>query len=147
MSSMPEQDEQDPDEALCFASKTKRCLNGIIDLVLSNVLAVALQTGMASGRADWLLDPPNAAFWHCALLLGYYFAFEAIFSQTPAKWMTVTKVMTEYGNRPTIGRVLIRSMVRFIPFDAFTFLNRSCNGWHDRWSRTCVIDLVQQERR
>jgi uncharacterized RDD family membrane protein YckC len=68
----------------------------------------------------------------------YYAGFETLFGKTPAKWLTRTRVITNAGNRPTFGHVFKRTLVRFVPFEALSFLGRG-RGWHDRWSRTRVV--------
>lgn len=67
----------------------------------------------------------------------YYIVFESILNNTPAKFLTKSRVTDEYGNKPTFGAIITRTLVRFIPFEAFTFFTGS--GIHDTWSETYVI--------
>lgn len=71
----------------------------------------------------------------------YYFLFEAIWQRTPAKFITGTKVVTSSGEKPSIGTIAIRTIIRLVPFDAFSFLGLKMYGWHDRWSGTYVIKV------
>jgi hypothetical protein len=73
------------------------------------------------------------------LLFIYYFAFEAICQRTPAKFITGTKVINADGAKPSIAKIVKRSLIRFIPFEDFSFLGDKVYGWHDRWSQTFVI--------
>lgn len=71
----------------------------------------------------------------------YYSLFEFIWGRTPAKFITGTIVVDENGQIPTYGRVLLRTICRFIPFEAFSFLGNDAIGWHDSISKTRVINV------
>jgi uncharacterized RDD family membrane protein YckC len=73
------------------------------------------------------------------VLSGYYIFFEGVFGQTPGKMITGTKVVTENGEKPTIEMIMTRTLCRFIPFEAFSFLNSNAIGWHDSLSKTRVV--------
>lgn len=77
-----------------------------------------------------------------AFILGmlYFTIFEGFTGRTPAKYLTQTKVVTADGSEPSFGTIFVRSLCRFIPFDAvsFVFAGVGC-GWHDRLSETAVI--------
>ncbi len=102
-------------------------------------------TGGAIGAAVEL-SAPGALDRMRELLLAfgvgcaYYAGSEALFGQTLAKLITRTRVVSEDGGAPTAGQILGRTLSRYVPFDAFSFLGSGpCLGWHDRWSRTRVI--------
>ena len=67
----------------------------------------------------------------------YYFTFEYFFQKTPGKFLTKTKVIGVYGKKPEIGSLIIRSIIRMVPFEILSCL--SDRGWHDRWSDTFVV--------
>jgi uncharacterized RDD family membrane protein YckC len=67
----------------------------------------------------------------------YYFIFEALIQSSPAKIILGRIVVDEYGNKPGIKQIFIRSISRSVPFEAFSCL--STTGWHDNWSKTYVI--------
>jgi uncharacterized RDD family membrane protein YckC len=69
----------------------------------------------------------------------YYFIFETLWQRTPGKYITGTKVVTSSGGKPSIGAIAIRTIVRFIPFESFSFLGSRAYGWHDVLSGTYVI--------
>jgi uncharacterized RDD family membrane protein YckC len=81
----------------------------------------------------------------------YYFTFEFLYQKTPGKFLTKASVIDVYGNKPSGRTLLLRSIIRIVPFEALScFSNR---GWHDRWSETFVVsdeelqtlkDLLQQ---
>src|SRR6516164_8898125 len=61
-------------------------------------------------------------YWHftfypfyyflAGILVVYYTFFEGIFALTPGKWLSISKVVNEKGNKPGFPRVLLRSIVR-----------------------------------
>lgn len=75
------------------------------------------------------------------IYVAFYTGFEATLGQTPGKLITKTKVVTEYGEKPSTATIIGRSFARLIPFEAFSFLGASLSGWHDNLSKTMVIDL------
>jgi len=80
--------------------------------------------------------------WVGGIMLGlvYFIISETVFSRTLGKWVTGTKVVDESGGRPTLRQITIRSLARYIPFEALTFLANP-RGMHDRLSDTRVIRL------
>ncbi|MCE3227202.1 MAG: hypothetical protein K0S32_1753 [Bacteroidetes bacterium] len=67
----------------------------------------------------------------------FYFIFEATMQATPAKAILKRVVVDEYGNKPTVKQIFIRSISRAVPFEGFSCLSET--GWHDDWSKTFVI--------
>ena len=69
-----------------------------------------------------------------------YFICEYFWQQTPGKLLTKTVVINEYGNKPDLRQIALRSLVRFVPFEAFScFGDNYSYGWHDRWADTFVV--------
>ncbi|RDZ26691.1 RDD family protein [Lysobacter silvisoli] len=76
-------------------------------------------------------------------MLAYYTLMEGAFGFTIGKLITNTRVVDEYGRPPGFGRALLRSLCRFIPFEAFSLLMSEDSvrrGWHDSLARCYVID-------
>jgi uncharacterized RDD family membrane protein YckC len=71
----------------------------------------------------------------------YYTFFEGVFGRTVGKIFTKTKVVSQDGSRAKFGQVFIRTLIRLIPFEAFSFLGKDPLGWHDRWSKTMVSNV------
>lgn len=69
----------------------------------------------------------------------YFSTFEAMTGRTPAKFITRTKVINEDGVKPNYSTILLRTLYRLVPFDAFSFLGDNHLGWHDRWSNARVV--------
>jgi uncharacterized RDD family membrane protein YckC len=78
-------------------------------------------------------------------LLSYpavYAFFEYKWQKTPAKFLTKTLVIDEYGNKPDLRTIILRSLIRIVPFEPFSCLSNAekvSRGWHDRWSNTWVV--------
>jgi uncharacterized RDD family membrane protein YckC len=68
-----------------------------------------------------------------------YFVCEYYWQQTPGKLLTNTVVIDEYANKPDLRKLTLRSLIRLVPFEAFSCLNDYNHGWHDRWSETLVV--------
>jgi uncharacterized RDD family membrane protein YckC len=93
------------------------------------------------------LGPIAEFFLGFILCFLYYFIFESIWQRTPAKFITGTKVVTCDGTKPTPGTIMKRTLIRFVPFEAFSFLGERVYGWHDRWSGTYVIKAKRFEKK
>ncbi|WP_417603407.1 RDD family protein [Owenweeksia hongkongensis] len=74
----------------------------------------------------------------------YYFTFEYFTQSTPGKLLTKCIVINEFGQKPTINELIVRSLVRLVPFEALSCLNE--RGWHDRWSNTWVVQKEENEK-
>lgn len=128
------------------SSTTKRFLNYLIDLIFYLILSfmLGLVAGILlaiSGNIDFIETPAFEAIinvFTLALIFLYYFIFELAFGATPAKFITGTRVTTRDGQKPEAGAIALRSLIRFVPFEPFSFLFGE--GWHDKWSKTIVID-------
>lgn len=77
-------------------------------------------------------------FW--LTLVAYYFIFESIFLRTPAKWLSLSKVVNLQDKRPALWQLLVRSMVRIVPIDCF-FIPFLDGTLHDFASRTKVVEI------
>ena len=75
------------------------------------------------------------------ILVTYYTLLETLFGRTPGKLIMGTRVVDEDGSRPSFDQVLGRTLCRFIPFEAFTFLGNKGvpYGWHDKIPKTKVV--------
>jgi uncharacterized RDD family membrane protein YckC len=67
----------------------------------------------------------------------YYFLLESSIHRTIGKFATQTVIIDEYGNPPSKGKIAIRTLARFIPFDGLSCI--SGRGWHDKLSKTFVV--------
>ena len=116
------------------ASQGARLMNSILDALAQGLLVVLV---------------PLVGFGEVMILfviLAYYPFFETAYGKTPGKWITKTRVVTETDERPTLKHILVRTLVRFVPFEALSFLV-SARGWHDVWSGTRVVRDRKRKRR
>ncbi len=124
---------------LVDVSKGRRFLHWIVDTVLIQVILVILMFG---GAVDVLRQSSIASYASTmATSLVYYVFFESVFGRTPGKFLTGSRVVGLDGGRPSFGALVIRSLVRFVPFDGLSFIPRLRTGWHDEWSRTRVVPI------
>jgi len=77
----------------------------------------------------------NTELFYIIMFL-YYFILEAIFQKTLGKIVTKTVVTDKYGNKPGFIKVMIRSFLRLIPIDGFSYLFGTEVGFHDAGSST-----------
>lgn len=125
----------------------------IIDTIVIQVLIVFIQYILS--LINLMVGFDNALGLTIALmssisgLLLYplmYFICELYWQQTPGKFLTKTVVINEYGNKPDIRQVALRSLIRLVPFEAFScFGDTYSHGWHDRWAETFVVTKEELE--
>jgi uncharacterized RDD family membrane protein YckC len=60
--------------------------------------------------------------------------------KTLGKLFTRTRAVNDDGTRLTPKTAFLRSICRIIPFEAFSALGSPCYPWHDKLSKTYVID-------
>ncbi len=69
----------------------------------------------------------------------YYTICEAGFKQTLGKVLSGAYVRSANGQSPGFGKILGRSLCRYIPFEPFSFLSDPMAKWHDSISGTDVF--------
>lgn len=138
---------QHTSESFIAAAKWQRFANIVIDSVLAMLIYSVLFKAIiyADFENNFLLRMQRVTGEYPALLIivficrtFYYVFFETVFSATPAKFLTETRVINNKGEKASIRAVFIRTLSRFIPFEAFSFIF-GFTGWHDRISETTVI--------
>ena len=133
-----------------MASKGKRFANYLLDLIFFMIFSYIF--GVVLGIVLLFVSPESLLIFEednkpLEYLLGfiaamiYYSSLEGLTGRTLAKLITKTKVITENGEKPDFETILIRSLCRFVPFEAFSFLGSEDTGWHDRWSKTIVVNV------
>ena len=115
--------------------------------VVNFVVDTLLIFGIAYGVNNWW--DIEVQFWHYPfipfytifwiMIFVYYTFFEAIFKRSPAKWLTISKVVNKTGNKPAFWQILIRSIIRLTIIDCFfiPFLDKPL---HDYLSKTEVVE-------
>jgi uncharacterized RDD family membrane protein YckC len=123
-----------------LASRWRRLLNLLVDVGGFYLLGVIVLTAVSLVYRPFLaqLQGPVALVFDAAVFFLYYTPFEFLTGRTLGKLLTATRVVSDTGRPPTLGQVAMRSMLRLIPLEAFTFFARG-PGLHDRGSRTRVV--------
>ncbi len=103
----------------------------VMALLLMNVRALAF-TGSVLDDVPYFHDSPYPLI--SVMLFVYFFSTEVVFLRTLGKVATGTFVVVERRRMLTI---LGRTLLRYIPLEAFSFLGRH-TGWHDEFSNTSV---------
>jgi uncharacterized RDD family membrane protein YckC len=60
--------------------------------------------------------------------------------KTLGKLITATRAVNDDGSRISAKTAFLRYLVRLVPFEAFSALGNPSYPWHDRWTKTVVID-------
>lgn len=138
-----------------IAKRPVRCISGgprfghyIIDLFAIRIIATVLEffITLAMTVSHEMQDPATmlALLFSGSLILillypTYYFFFEYKWQRTPGKFLTKSIVINEYGEKPDLRQIALRSLIRIVPFEPFSCLGDENRGWHDRWSDTWVV--------
>jgi uncharacterized RDD family membrane protein YckC len=123
-----------------LASRWRRVLNLVIDIGGYFLLAVMVVTVATLVYPPFpvQLEGPATVVFEAVMFFLYYVSFEFLTGRTLGKFLTGTRVVSDTGGPPTLGQVAMRSVLRLIPMEAFTFFARG-PGLHDRGSRTRVV--------
>jgi uncharacterized RDD family membrane protein YckC len=135
-----------------LASKNRRFANYVIDSIVIVLMLLVIITSVViiailfelHDLLIWMQQIPRVQSYAIGAVFStaYFFIFEAAGATTFGKLITGTKVvMAETGAKPAAGTILKRSLVRLIPFQAFSFLGEGSTGWHDSISGTTVVDV------
>lgn len=141
-----------------LATKEKRFLNFIIDFIIKMVIGIAIGVliGIISALTDsyglynLFIESESRLMdyvFGIIITLIYYNIFETATSRSIGKYITKTKVVMVDGSKPKFDDILIRTLCRLIPFNAFSFLGDLGKGWHDTLSKTYVVDVVKFEQK
>lgn len=128
-----------------LASAGQRFVNYLIDIIIFDIIIAVIKNIFAIGTA--LIYTPNVyTNFFLNLFISYlcivvlYFLSELGFKgRTIGKFVTNTKAINEDGSEMNAKTILIRSLCRIVPFEPFSAFGG--HPWHDKWSKTFVIDL------
>lgn len=73
----------------------------------------------------------------------YYTFSEFLFGASPGKAICGYTVINQHAAKPSFGHIALRSIIRFIPFEAFSSFGE--RAWHDKWSKTYVVKRKERE--
>jgi len=136
---------------LVQASMGKRFLNYIIDALVFAILLFIVLIILASAdpKALEAIVKKNETgdFTLIEQLLiqviygTYMFIMEALFKgKTVGKMITGTRAVKQDGSPIVLRDAQLRGLCRMVPFNAFSALGNPSYPWHDRWTKTYVID-------
>lgn len=136
-----------------LATRSSRIVNLIIDFIVTTLINVGVAAGCNGLYAQYGIDgfqigPATMENFRYTLLglcvhIVYYGLFETLNMRTLGKYVTNTVVVNRDGSKPGTNRILLRTICRQIPFEAFSFLGVFPIGWHDTLSKTLVVDAAK----
>lgn len=116
-----------------------RALNFFIDTVIIFILAYTCFKIWNWYVLYWQYKPYNFGWFFFGMLFIYYCFFEGIFTRTPGKWFTFSKVINQHEQKPSFWQVITRSLVRITLIDMF-FIPFLGKPLHDYLSKTEVVE-------
>jgi uncharacterized RDD family membrane protein YckC len=134
------------------AGRWRRFFNLLIDYCCFVLLifVVGFIIALAGGEAVLAeLDQPNFLRDYVlgvGTMSAYYVPMEGLFGLTVGKLVTGTRVVNEYGEPPSWGQVLGRTLCRFIPFEPLSMFGSQRRAWHDLIPKTYVVRKRQVAR-
>lgn len=136
-------------EKIYVSNKPLRFLEYLIDQFVIDLLCAAYvvdKYSIAESDYDVLYNTYYDVYAEYLIIyLAYYFILEAIFRQTVGKLILGMQVVGADGKRPSVLAILMRTLFRLIPFEAFSFLfsrwknGRLVGSWHDKLTQTYVV--------
>jgi uncharacterized RDD family membrane protein YckC len=116
-----------------------RTLNFIVDTLIIFFLSLLAYNGWKFYAYYYhiIYIPFYYFFW--SILFLYYILFESIFSRTPGKWLSLSKVVDKKGKKASFLQIVLRSLARLTIIDCFfiPFLDKTL---HDFISKTEVVE-------
>ncbi|WP_018616317.1 RDD family protein [Segetibacter koreensis] len=116
-----------------------RVINFLVDTFLIFLLSFGLFKWYSFYVMYWEYTYFPFYIFFDATIVIYYTVFELIWSRTPGKWLSMSKVRNVAGGRPKWYQVVLRSILRLTIIDCFfiPFLDRTL---HDALSKTRVVE-------
>lgn len=137
-------------QQLTQASSGKRLANYIIDLVSFYVFMYLFSYVLVEISYDLavILYGDNGEGFDLLgrlIMLVFYGMYmgliEAMFKgRSLGKLITGTVAVNEDGSRISGQSALLRGLCRAVPFNALSALGSRCYPWHDKWTKTYVVN-------
>ena len=117
-----------------------RVLNFLVDTLAISLIGYGFYKWYVFYVMYYNYTPQQYYKFFYATLFGYYFIWEVLLSRTPGKYLTMSRVRSSNGKRPTVLQFFLRSLLRLILIDPFfiPILNRPL---HDALSKTRVVEV------
>lgn len=125
---------------LQYASTGKRFINYLVDLICFYVIAIVvfailIEQGILDAGMNTILDRLITLICY-GIFMGI---IEAVFKgKSLGKLMTRTRAVNEDGSPISVKTAFLRGLSRAVPFNALSAFGG--HPWHDRWTKTYVID-------
>lgn len=121
-------------------SVSKRLINVLIDSIFVAIINGIWITIFYYNESKNILSISTfqIRLFYLTFLFLYYLICEFFWNKTIGKLVTKSIVVTLKYECPSFFQIIIRTFVRFIPFEALSFINMGI-GWHDKFSQTIVI--------
>jgi uncharacterized RDD family membrane protein YckC len=135
---------------LNLASQNQRFVTSFLDNLFIGICSYAVGFGVGIAlvaNGSFTEETVKSATLYVQLFswvmtLLYFFALEAAMGRTLGKLAAGTRVVAEDGSDASMGKLIGRTLCRFIPFDPVSFLfGKNPVGWHDKISGTRVISI------
>jgi uncharacterized RDD family membrane protein YckC len=144
---------EDLQPQLVHASRGKRFLNYIIDLIAFYLILIGLGILFVLLFPGFLEYSDNSSpmfnFLDRLVALILYGVIMGIFEaalkgKSIGKFITGTKAVNEDGSTISTKTAFLRGLSKAVPFCAFSALSGYvCSPWQDRWTKTYVINVKQ----
>lgn len=127
---------------LKLASTGQRFLTFFLDTIFIYISFFILGAAFHALNLDALLAGRGYGLGIAVFIL-YYVLQEATYGRTLGKVIAGTKAVQQDGTPITVGQALVRTICRFIPFEAFSFFGGHGHpaGWHDKIAKTRVVSV------
>ena len=116
-----------------------RVINFLVDTILIALIAYALYKWNNFYVYYWQHKFYPFYLFFYPMVFIYYTIFESIFSRSPGKWLSITKVRNVAGAKPSFLQIIIRSLIRVTIIDMF-FIPVFDRPLHDQLSKTRVVE-------
>jgi uncharacterized RDD family membrane protein YckC len=133
------------EEYFIEAKRGKRLLNLVADMLLFALISYPILRLFAVWNWNALPQDDGVFRWeqfiYTICYIGiFYIMCESIWTVTPGKILTGTRLSTFAGEKPGAAHIIGRTLLRFVPLEGFSFLGSSTRGWHDSFSGTYVVE-------
>lgn len=117
------------------ANWIKRLLGNLIDGLILGFIIILLNSLIAKNPMSQIIISGLISF-------SYFVFFEYFYYNTIGKSTMKTTVISTKTNQQdvTLSQIIIRTLLRWIPFEAVSFISKNPFGMHDKYSETKVID-------
>lgn len=128
-----------------IAAWWQRFLTLLIDLTSIYFASILIAIILMFAGLEGLLGLASGYLYGWLIYFAYYFGQETIWGVTIGKRIMKTRILHKDGRQADLGEVVIRTICRFIPFEALSFLGQSGRpiGWHDKLANTIVVTEVR----